>query len=149
MIKIMMMVVVAIMMVMMMNLVETVCWHSPYPRWVWPLQVHPVKHFQTKKSNSETTIMGNQGKKTSLIFQCKEIELCIAVTSVLAISQDDEDAAHHCPEEVCPPGPRYDDEGEDDDDDESLTIVLRRSITLALSQAAVGAVPESLLKVPH
>ena len=68
---ILMMVVVVIMMVMMMKLVETVCWHSPYPRWVWPLQVHPVKHFQTKKSNSETTILGNQGKKTSLIFQCK------------------------------------------------------------------------------
>ena len=55
--------------------------------------------------------------------------------------------AHHYPEEDHHPGPRYDEEA--DDDDESLTIVLRRSITLALSQAAVGAVPESLLKVPH
>ena len=45
------------------------------------------------------------------------------------------------------PGPRYDEEA--DDDDESVTIVLRRSIPLALCQAAVGAVPESLLKVPH
>ena len=68
---ILMMVVVVIMMVMMMKLVETVCWHSPYPRWVWPLQVHPVKLFQTKKSNSKTTIKGNQGKKTSLIFKYK------------------------------------------------------------------------------
>ena len=56
-------------------------------------------------------------------MQNTKLKFCIAVTSVLAISQDD--------------------------DDESLTIVLRRSITLALSQAAVGAVPESLLKVPH
>ena len=38
---------------------------------------------------------------------------------------------------------------EEADDDESVTIVLRRSIPLALCQAAVGAVPESLLKVPH
>ena len=56
-------------------------------------------------------------------MQNTKLKFCIAVTSVLAISQYD--------------------------DDESLTIVLRRSITLALSQAAVGAVPESLLKVPH
>ena len=66
-----MMVVVVIMMVMMMELVETVCWHSPYPRWVWPLHVHPVEHFQTKKSNSETTTTGNQGKDISDFFNAK------------------------------------------------------------------------------
>ena len=56
---------------------------------------------------------------------------------------------HHYSKEDHHPGPRYDEEGDGADDDESLTIVLRRSITLALCQAAVGAVPESLLKVPH
>ena len=79
-----------------------------------------------------------------------KLKVCnVVMFSPFSGKHDGEDVyvPHHHSKEDHHPGPRYDEEA--GDDYESVTIVLRRSITLALSQAAVGAVPESLLKVPH